>query len=238
LYRGLRSGNGAQLYPGFVPGGEAGPGGWGPWISGVAAEKSLEYAFGTQGNAYLIFQNPTYDYRKFNVDRDVKAADSRAGQTLNATDPDLREFQKRGGKLILYHGWSDPALPPNGTIDYYRSVVGKVGQRNADAFVRLYMVPGMQHCERGPGADNFGVLPGTPPRDPDPKRNLSTALERWVEEASAPSAIVATKYNNTADPASGVTFTRLLCPYPSVAKYKGSGNTSEADNYICKSARN
>jgi len=232
IYAGPRNRKGEQLYPGFTPGGESGPGGWGLWTSGPAADKSLQYAFSTQANAYLIFQNASFDYRKFDIDRDVKAADDLVGRTLNAIDPDLRAFSKRGGKLILYHGWSDAALPPVATIGYYRSVARAMGQKDTDASVRLYMVPGMQHCGDGPGADNFGAFPGLAPSDPDPLRNMSVALERWVEQGTAPSALVATKFK-TQDLSSGVALTRPLCPYPQVAQYKGSGNPDEAASFAC-----
>jgi tannase/feruloyl esterase len=232
IYAGPRTSKGEPLYPGFVPGGESGPGGWPLWIAGARADKSLQYAFSTQAYAYLIFQNPAYDYRAFNVDRDVKAADDLVGRTLNAIDPNLRAFEKRGGKLILYHGWSDAALPPTATIDYYRGVATKMGQKEADRFVRLYMVPGMQHCGGGPGADNFGVAPGLAPPEPDPSRNMSAALERWVEQDVPPAELIATKYK-TPNPTSGVAFTRRLCPYPKVAQYKGSGDQADAANFVC-----
>jgi feruloyl esterase len=232
IYSGPRTTRGERLYPGFVPGGESGPGGWGLWVSGPAVDRGLQFLFSVQGNRDMIFQDPSYDYRKFNVDRDVKIADDLVGRHLNATDPDLRAFQKRGGKLILYHGWSDAALPPTATIDYYRAVINKVGQKNADAFVRLYMVPGMQHCGAGPGPDNFGAMPGVAPKEPDPAQNMSAALERWVEHGTAPGPIVATKYKSP-DPASGVAMTRPLCPYPEVARYKGTGSADVASSFAC-----
>jgi hypothetical protein len=177
--------------------------------------------------------NPAYDYKTFDIDRDAKAADDRSGRTLNAIDPDLRAFQKRGGKLILYHGWSDPTLPPAATIDYYRAAAATLGTKGAEDTLRLYMVPGMEHCGSGPGADNFGATPGLPPAEPDPSRNMSAALERWVEQGTAPSAIVATKYNTPDNPSSGVKFTRPLCPYPQVARYKGAGSENDAANFAC-----
>jgi feruloyl esterase len=79
------------------------------------------------------------------------------------------------------------------------------------------MVPGMQHCGRGPGADSLGAAPGLAPEESDPSRNMTIALERWVEKGTAPSAIVATKYNSPAGPSSGVKFTRPLCPHPAFA---------------------
>lgn len=227
---GPRTTKGEQLYPGFQPGGESG---WAGWVSGAKADQSAQYIFGTQGMANLIFQNAAYDYKAFNVDRDARTADDLAGRTLNAIDPDLSAFQKRGGKLILFHGWSDPALPPTATIDYYRTAATKLGPK-ADETIRLYMVPGMQHCGDGPGADAFGFAPGLPPAEPDPSRNMSAALESWVEQGTAPSAMVATKYNTPDNPSSGVKFTRPLCPYPQVARYKGAGSENDAANFACK----
>lgn len=232
LYGGLNTTKGQKIFPGFVPGGESGPGGWGLWLSGSAPDSSLEYAFGTQFFRNMVHKNPAWDYHTFDVDRDLKAADGAVGQTLNAVNPDLGAFQKRGGKLILFHGWSDAALPPTATIDYYRSVVAKLGQPQTDAFVRAYMVPGMQHCSGGPGADSFGILPGFPPAEPDPARNMSAAMVRWVEQGAAPSAIVATKYKGRT-PTDGVAFTRPLCPYPQVARYKGTGSADDAENFVC-----
>jgi feruloyl esterase len=136
----------------------------------------------------------------------------------------------RGGKLILYHGWSDGALPPLVAIQYYESVVKTAGQKRADTFVRLFMAPGMGHCGGGVGPNSFGqhnVAQG------DPEHNLPTALERWVEQGVAPDRIIATKYKNGADPASGVRRTRPLCRYPQVARYKGIGSIDDADNFVC-----
>lgn len=232
LYSGLSTAKGQQIFPGFVPGGESGPGGWGLWLSGITPDASLEYAFATQFFKNMVHKDPAWDYHSFNIERDLKAADDAVGATLNAIDPNLGAFHKRGGKLILFHGWSDAALPPTATIDYYRNVAATVGQRKADSFVRTYMVPGMQHCGGGPGADSFGVLPGMPPVEPDPARNMSAAMVRWVEEGIAPSAIVATKYKDRT-PAGGVAFTRPLCPYPQVARYKGTGSVDDAANFVC-----
>jgi feruloyl esterase len=234
LYAGLRASGPQPLYPGFAPGGESGPGGWSLWISGSAPAQSLEYAFGTQFFTNMVYPDRPFDYRTFTIGRDVKAADDAVGRMLNAIDPDLSAFEKRGGKLILYHGWSDAALPPAATIDYYRSVVAKLGSKRTESFVRTYMVPGMQHCGGGPGPDSFGALPGLPPLDADPARNMSAALEGWVEQGTPPSAIIATKYKDRT-PASGISYTRPLCPYPQVARYKGSGSPEDAANFICAS---
>jgi len=234
LYAGLRTGQGQGIFPGFIPGAESGPGGWGTWLSGTAPDASLEYAFATQFFKNMVYKNPSWDYRTFDVDRDFKAADATLGQTLNATNPDLGAFQKRGGKLILFHGWSDAALPPAATIDYYKNVVARLGQQQTESFIRTYMMPGVQHCSGGPGADSFGILPGFPPAEPDPARNMSAAMVRWVEQGTAPSTIVATKYKGRT-PADGVAFTRPLCPYPTVARHTGSGSSDDAANFVCAS---
>ena len=232
LYDGVSTAPGHKIFPGFVPGGEAGPGGWGLWLSGAAPDSSLEYAFATQFFKNMVYRDRAWDYRTFKVERDLKAADDAVGSTLNAVDPNLAAFQKRGGKLILFHGWSDAALPPTATIDYHRSVAAKLGAQQTDSFVRTYMLPGVQHCSGGPGAGTFGVLPGLPPVEPDPARNMSAAMVRWVEQGVAPAAIIATKYKS-GTPADGVAFTRPLCPYPQVARYKGTGSSDDAANFSC-----
>jgi feruloyl esterase len=230
LYDGTRNAKGGLLFPGYSPGGEADPAGWRPWITGPAPDKSLLFAFGTGFYRNMVFGDPAWDYRTLNVDRDAKAADEKMGSILNATDPDLRRFSKRGGKLILYHGWSDAAIPAQNTIEYYRSVLKKMGTRKTREFVRLFMVPGMQHCGGGAGPNSFGqwgVARG------DPQHNIAAALERWVEQGIAPEQIVAAKHKSAMDPASAVERTRPLCAYPNLARYKGSGSTDDAANFEC-----
>jgi hypothetical protein len=226
IYAGPRNSQGEQVYPGFLPGGESGLGGWPLWVSGAAPGKSLQYAFATQGGANLIYQNAAWDFRAYNLDRDVKVADDSMGGRLNAVDPNLKALKDRGGKLILYHGWSDSALAPLATINYYQSVVSKMGPKDAAGLVRLYMVPGMQHCGGGPGPDSFGATPSSPKEDA--QHSMSAALERWVETGVPPDKIIATKYMGK-----DVVRTRPLCPYPQVAKYSGSGSTDDAANFKC-----
>jgi feruloyl esterase len=230
LYAGGRLADGKRLFPGYAPGGEAGPGGWAVWITGPAPERSLMFAFGTQFFKNMMFGDPAWDYRTFNVDRDTKAADEKFAPILNATNPDLRRFRARGGKLILYHGWSDAAIAPQNTIDYYESVAAKMGARRTQEFVRLFMVPGMQHCFGGAGPSSFGQL-GVAGGDAD--HDVDAALERWVEKSVAPERIVAAKRKSDFDPQSEVLRTRPLCAYPAVARYQGSGSTDDAANFVC-----
>jgi feruloyl esterase len=218
--------------PGYSPGGEAEPGGWAAWITGVAPRKSLMYTFGTQFFSNMVFADPAWDFKTFNLDRDWKIADEKLGADLNAADPDLKRFKARGGKLILYHGWSDAAIPAQSAINYYESVIKKMGDKDATDFVRLYMVPGMQHCGGGSGPNFFGQGPGAPTNDA--QHDIAAALERWVEDGVAPKQIIATKYKTGMNPASGILRTRPLCPYPQTANYKGSGSTDDAANFVCK----
>lgn len=229
LYAGGRNSQG-QIFPGYAPGGEAEFGGWAIWITGPAPERSLMYAFSTQFFKNMVFDNAAWDYHTFNADRDTKAADDKQSRNLNATDPNLSPFRERGGKLILYHGWSDAAIAPQNTIDYYHSVAAKMGGQQAAGFVRLFMVPGMQHCGGGSGANSFGQF-GVAAGDAD--RDMDAALERWVEKGIAPERIVAAKRKSDMDPASAIVRTHPLCAYPLVARYEGSGSTDDAANFVC-----
>jgi feruloyl esterase len=219
IYGGLKDAKGKQVYPGYAPSGEAENGGWGGWITGPAPEKSALFGFGTNFFKYMVYSDPNWDYKTFDVAKDLPAAQKLAVH-LNAVNPDLKPFQARGGKLILYHGWCDAAIPGQAVIDYYNSVVKKMGAKATGAFVRLFMVPGMQHCGAGAGPNNFGQ--GGAPKG-DPAANIAAALEQWVEKGTAPEMIVAAKPGRT----------RPLCAYPKTAKYKGAGSTDAAGSFEC-----
>jgi Tannase and feruloyl esterase len=135
IYAGAKTSDGQQLYPGFEPGGELGPAGWEHWLLGKTGGRQLEYANSYYEN--LVLGDPNWDYRTMDFDRDTKLADQRTGTILNATDPNLDAFRKAGGKLIMYHGWSDGAIAPQNTIDYYENVVARMGRRTK-GFLRLY----------------------------------------------------------------------------------------------------
>lgn len=200
---------GTKVFPGYAPGGEADQGGWAVWITGAALEQSLMYSFGTQYFKNMVYANPAWDYRTFQLDRDLAEAEKKTGAILNAVDPDLSRFAARGGKLILYHGWCDAAIAPQNAIDYHQSVVKKLGAAKARGFVRLFMVPGMQHCGGGAIAS--------------PGAGFSAALERWVEQGVAPERIVAAKGAGTYP----------LCAYPAAARYKGTGQVEDAASFDC-----
>ena len=114
----------------------------------------------------------------------------------------------------MFQGWSDFSVVPTGTIQYFEDEIQVVGQSTVDSFMRLYMVPGMNHCRGvGPGPNNFDEL---------------TALENWIEQGVAPTSIIASHSTGTV-----VDRTRPLCPYPQVARYTGSGSIDDAQNFVC-----
>ena len=230
IYAGTRDSNGHVVFPGYLPGAEEGQGGWGLWITGPAPAKSLMAFFGNGFFSGMVYEKSDWDYKTFSVDADLKAANEKTAQALNATDADLKAFKARGGKLILYHGWNDPAITALNTINYYDSVIEKMGQRDADSFVRLYMVPGMQHCGGGPGPDSFGAVGHL--KFDDPQHSMDASLEQWVEKGTAPSTIIASKFEGQDRTHSKMT--RPLCAYPQAAKYKGSGDTNDAASFVCQ----
>ena len=236
IYAGLHDAKGKVVHPGYLPGAEVGTkggfGGWEAWITGPAPAKSAMAFFAMGYFSNMVFEKTDWDVKTFNVDRDLPIARQKTAAALDAVNPNLSPFSSQGGKLILYHGWNDPAIPAANTVNYYEEVIGSVGQANVDSFVRLYMVPGMQHCFAGPGADAFGQ--GSDTWTSDPQRNAQASLENWVEKGTAPGIIIASKTKDAGPAAQGsVVMTRPLCPYPQRAHYKGSGDPNRAENFVC-----
>ena len=221
IYEGAHDSKGQKLFPGFLPGAETGGGGWSTWITGQTPGKALLFEFGIGYFSNIVYEKKDWDYRTAKIDDIVKAADEKTASILNSTNPDLSAFKGHGGKLLIYHGWNDPAISALNTIDYFQSVAAKMG--NVDSFARLYMVPGMQHCAGGAGATDLGQGGGPG----DAQHNIARALEEWVEKGQAPSTIIARK------PGANPPMTRPLCPYPQLAKYKGTGDTNDAANFSC-----
>jgi hypothetical protein len=233
LYEGPRDSGGHRIFPGFLPGAEEGEGGWGLWITGPAPGQGLLFAFANGFFANMVYEKADWDYKTSNLAEALQLAEQKTAAYLNANDPNLKPFKDRGGRLILYHGWNDPAISALNTVDYYERVLGTMPPGDASAFLRLYMAPGVQHCGDGPGASSFGQAPLRPS---DPRHSVTLALEQWVEGGPAPSAIVATRDAAAlgAEPRSPATaMTRLLCPYPAVAVYRGTGDTNDAASFNC-----
>ena len=133
-------------------------------------------------------------------------------QIMDANDPDLSAFRRRGGKLLMYFGWADPQLNPRMGVEYYEQVMEKMGDSTGD-FFRLFMVPGMFHCGGGIGTSVF---------------DAATPVVNWVEGGTAPARIEASRVV-----LGKVVRTRPLCAYPQVARYKGSGSIDDAANFSC-----
>jgi hypothetical protein len=229
LYQGAHDSHGKEIFPGFLPGGEDGQGGWPLWITGEGPGKSLLFAFGEGFFANMVYEKSDWDYKKANLDEAVAAADKKFSNVLNATETNMKPFESRGGKLIIYHGWNDAAISALNTINYYESVRSKMGKPDADSFLRLFMVPGLQHCGGGPGPDVFGQMGFSTANDP--QHNMYLALEQWVEKGTAPTTVIATKQSG--EGAAAAKMTRPLCAYPQVAKYRGSGDTNDAASFVC-----
>jgi Tannase and feruloyl esterase len=212
IYSGARNRTG-QLYPGFHPGVESG---WNVWLgegnAGIKAlGPNLSYAYGEGFLRYWIYDNPDYKLHQFDFDKHIGDTQA-AAKLVNATNPNLKAFERRGGKIIFYHGWADNAFPAAATIQYYEQVQRLMGGRKKmERFARLFLVPGMLHCGGGPGCHQADYL---------------SAMERWVEQGQAPDTIIGTGTNPIR--------TRPLCAYPKLAKYKGSGEVNDAANFTCE----
>jgi feruloyl esterase len=204
MYAPAKTKSGEVVFPGKDPGSETG------WtaIAGGAAPAGVSL-----GSFRIAYADANWDWRGYDLDRDLKIVDERVGTTINAIDPDLSAFKARGGKLLLYHGWNDTAISAGNTVNYYSSVLAKMGAKQDD-WIRLFMAPGMQHCGGGPGPNQV---------------NYMSALERWRESGTAPDRLIASRVADNR-----VETTRPLCPYPQVAQYTGVGSTNDAANFVCK----
>lgn len=221
---------GEQIFPGFARGSEAG------W-SGVVRVPSREAPGGLGLITYfsnLVNERPDWDFRSFDFDKDMAAADEKIGRHGNAVAVDYTRAKQRGVKIIQYHGWNDQTLQPAYSPQYYDEVVKANGGREATQnFYRLFMVPGMAHCYGGTGASNFGGVGMQIPPVRDAAHDIQTALERWVEQGTAPSEFIATRFTDSVATTRTVQLTRPLCLYPLVPRYKGSGDPNAATSFAC-----
>jgi feruloyl esterase len=205
IYAPLRTRSGELIFPSLEPGSELA---WGLQVGGNAPNSIGQDTF-----MYLTYGDPKWDWHTFDVDRDTAAADKKDDGMIDAIDPDLLQFKARGGKLLMYHGWNDTGIAPENSINYYSSVLKKMGAKQ-DGWFRLFMAPGMQHCGGGPGPN---------------QANWMGALERWRESGTAPDMVIASHVTGGT-----VDMSRPLCPYPQVAVYKGAGSTNDAASFSCK----
>jgi feruloyl esterase len=201
-----------QIFPGMVLGSELG---WSSDVGRMYADPSdITKTLATAYLRYAVFQDPNWDYMTFDFDSGMALADRIDDGVTRATDPNLRDFFHLGGKLLQYHGWSDPSISPLNSINYYNSVRDFMGgTANVQDSYRLFMAPGMDHCGGGDGPNTFDSI---------------RTIEEWVETGKAPDQIVASRIRD------GKTErTRPLCSYPQVARYRGTGSTDNAANFSC-----
>jgi feruloyl esterase len=199
----------STFFPGWPLGAEAN---WVPWFTSPNG-KGIDFSFGETYLKNIAFGRPNtnYDWTTFDVNADLdKIRASR--DLLDATNPDLSRFKSRGGRIVSYVGWADPALNPMMTVGYYENVMTAMGGSAAD-FYRMFMVPGMAHCGGGAGTSTFDAF---------------TPLVKWVEKGAAPDSIPAARVVG-----GKAVRTRPLCPYPQTAVYKGTGSTDDAANFSC-----
>jgi feruloyl esterase len=195
-----------EIFPGLEPGSELG---WTAFAGPAPFPISNDYF------RYVVHGDAAWDYRTFDIEKDVALAEKvDQDNILKAIDPDLTKFAANGGKLILYHGWNDNQIAPLNSVNYFNSVVAKLGGfEKTEESVRLFMAPGMDHCSGGEGPNSFDMV---------------APLEQWVEHGTAPDLVIAShRTENQVDR------TRPLCPYPQTAKYKSAGSIDDAANFTC-----
>jgi feruloyl esterase len=233
---------GKQIFPGLIPyGTEAMPSSWPLWLLGPSPGQSAQAGFAISYYRDMVFERPDWKLQSLDFDRDVRMSDEKIAPVLNSTNPDLRSFRARGGKLIQYHGWADAAIAAPTSIEYYEAVKSfmssapdpRSSEKSVDGFYRLFMVPGLSHCSGGVGPVHFGNdsdYGPVPAVNTDPERDILAAIERWVEHRIAPDRLIG---SGPSPLDSTRTLTRPLCPYPQQAKYKGAGDTNDAANFAC-----
>ena len=257
IYGGPVTSTDALVAPGYEPEADR----WDTNITEMTltAVPSTSNFVGANESMMYFLQNPTFNWL---VDFDIDTSPGiyntfpivppspgsklqTVGASDDATNPDLSAFAAHGGKLIQYHGWVDPVVPPLNSVNYFESVVALAAHSQGDeqkaltktqSYYRLFMAPGMGHCRFGPGINEFGKNGGSGPASSD----MFSALEAWVEHDGAPSQVIGwhcltqNQATGTTCPITQGTFTRPLCPYPQQATYIGSGSTTDAANFVCR----
>ncbi|MGE3840131.1 MAG: tannase/feruloyl esterase family alpha/beta hydrolase [Vicinamibacterales bacterium] len=196
--------SGKVISPGLEPGSEPQ---WGAVAANAPHPMYLDLL------RFIVFQDPSWDYSKLDITKDLERARKADAGILAATSTDLTPFAQRGGKLLIYHGWGDMNIPPQGSVDYLQGLEATMGKEKVAAAVKLFMVPGMGHCGGGNGPNEFDMI---------------GALDAWRDKGTAPARILASQSSG-----GKVTRTRPLCPYPQIAKYKGTGSIDDAANFVC-----
>jgi feruloyl esterase len=196
---------GEQIFAGFVPGSEQ------QLMALIGGKEPFPVA--TSYFRDIVFSNPQWDFKSFDYDKDLAASYKAGSDLVDVPSDGLAKFFEGGGKLLLSHGWSDGLIPAANTASFYKAMMAKMNSRKAQDSVRLFMLPGVGHCGGG---------------DAPSVTDMLSAIDQWVEKGKAPDRIIAS------NPPNQKPMSRPLCPYPQVAKYKGSGNADDAANFECK----
>jgi len=232
VYDGPKDSKGNALFYGFPFGGETSPGGWSRWLTGglkyqasldefqggvdtggfkAPVEPNAFYGFGNGIMRYFVFNDPNWSYVNYNYDN-LQNDTMQAAEILNATNPDVSAFRKRGGRLIIFSGWSDAAISGLAVVGYYEDVLAH--DKTAANDTRLFMLPGVDHCVGGAGPSFVNFL---------------TEIDQWFEKSKAPEQVTALWLDEKKQP----TGARPVCAYPKIAKYDGKGDTRDAASFRC-----
>jgi pimeloyl-ACP methyl ester carboxylesterase len=207
IWEGARATDESFLWYGLAPGAPLG-----------ALAGAIPFPIAEQHHRFWIEQDPTWDWHTLDLagfEENFRESQRLFNAVIGTDDPDLSAFRDAGGKTIIWHGWNDQLIFPEGTIDYYDAVRATFhSTRQVQRFARLFVAPGVAHCGGGPGPNQFDMF---------------GALVRWVEEGDAPDSITASRIEDGT-----VVRTQPLCPYPSVARYDGQGDPNSADSFACK----
>jgi feruloyl esterase len=234
VYAGPRTSDGRQIFPGFAPGSERG---WEQLYAQVSADGSAGGGSWLGFFRYMVLDDPGWTLQQLDFDRDYDRAEQRIGNSLGANDPNLDVFANRGGRIIIYHGWADQQVPPVASLDYRERV--KARRADVDGFLRLFMAPGMAHCEPERLTSGVTVGPNLAPvrseyRSPFTSENDGlTALQAWVEQGRAPDSLVVRVRN---DPAGVLETSVRTCPAPQRARWTGTGDPRRAETWQCSSS--
>ncbi len=225
VYGGVRNSQGKLLYPGQPLGAEiAAPGMGGQsrsgWVGSIGGDGGAGATFGETAMRFMAFEpqrGETWSWRQFDFDKDPPQI-AAFSKMIDATNPDLSTLKKRGGKIIQYHGWADALVNPNMSVEYYESVLKKMGTKQTKDFYKLYMVPGMFHCAGGVGCDRVDWF---------------SPLVDWVEKGVAPATLSGARVEKNE-----TVRTRPVCEYPQVPRYQGKGDINKTENFSCAPADN
>ncbi len=228
IYAGMPAVNGKQVFPATMPGGEKG---WANFMTKGGPMKTTSYALANNFFTNMVYEDPKWDLHTFDYTKGVADTQKKLSATLDATDYNMKPFFAHGGKMIIYHGWSDPVVSPVNTVNQYKLIVAALAgakpgmfdqetaafmtaNQKAEDSLRLFMAPGMSHCGGGDGPSVFDAF---------------TPLTNWVEKKQVPDQIIASHMTNNKPDR-----TRPLCPYPMTAQYSGQGSIDDAASFACK----